>query len=213
MFKKILLAAAILIASPTIVSAQDIFWSFDSTSVVNNIQNQIPGSSGTAYIFSDGLFGFDALDLNFTSSNSAVLLFTDGLATNPTFNAVGGTRFDASVITIDPGMTGSADNGNLFAVNVNQNGVNPTLGPLFDPGFDANVGPNGAVLLAEVNYEIGLSGAPVDLSFSLGFALQNPSNLLDPEFGTATINGFPEPSSVILLVLGSVGLVARRKRS
>ena len=214
MFRKVLVAAAILIASPSVVSAQDIFWSFDSGSAVDSAVG-LPNTSGTAYIFSDGLFGFDAIDLNFSSSNTSALLFTGGTTFNPTFNAVGGMRFDSSVITIDP----NGDTGNLFAVNVAQNGVNPALGPLFDPGFDANVGPNGAFLLAEVDFE--LFGGTATLDFSLGDqgALQLPSIILDPTFGSATHTGtgddgcIPEPSSLALLMLGSVGLVGRRKRS
>lgn len=104
-------------------------------------------------------------------------------------------------------------------MNVAQNGVNPALGPLFDPGFDANVGPNGAFLLAEVDFE--LFGGTATLDFSLGDqgALQLPSIILDPTFGSATHTGtgddgcIPEPSSLALLMLGSVGLVGRRKRS
>ena len=154
-----------------------------------------------------------------------MLLLTGGETTNPTFNAVGGTRFDSSVLTIDPLATGVNDNANLFAVNVAQNGVNPALGPLFDPDFNANVGASGAILLASVDYSVAGAGEAT-LGFSLGTqgALQLPDVILDPAFGLGTFTGtggdggggdpiIPEPSSAVLLVLGSVGLIARRKRA
>ena len=209
MFKRILVAAAIMVASPAIVSAQDIFWSFSSTSAVNSIA-PTGTVSGTAYIFSDGLFGFDAIDLNLTTSDPNALQFTGGTAINSTFNIIGATRFDGASITADG--TGDA---NFFAVNVVQNGVNPALGPLFDPDFVLGIGPNGAALLAEVNYNFTNSlGGPVTLGFALGTngAIQLPNTPLNPSFGTAIIS-IPEPSSIALLVLGSVGLVSRRKRS
>ena len=220
MIKNFLIAAALVIASPALVFSQDVFWSFDSASANAEGTGEV-GDTGTAFIFSDGLFGFDALDLNITSSDSSVLLLTGGETTNPTFNAVGGTRFDSSVLTIDPLATGVNDNGNPFAVNVAQNGVNPALGPLFDPDFNANVGANGAILLASVDYSVAGAGEAT-LGFSLGAqgALQLPDIILAPAFGLGTFTGtgggdpiIPEPSSAVLLVLGSVGLIARRKRA
>ena len=198
---------------------RDSFWSFDSASANAEGTGEV-GDTGTAFIFVDGLFALDALDLNFTSSDSSVLLLTGGAGTNPTFNAVGGMRFDSSVVTIDPGATGVNDNGNLFAVNVAQNGINPALGPLFDPDFDANVGPNGATLIASIDYDVvGAGTATLDFSLGSQGALQLPDIILDPAFGLGTFTGtgggpiIPEPSSAVLLVLGSVGLVARRRRS
>ena len=140
--------------------------SFDSESGVTATSGQV-GSSGTAYLFSDGRFSFAAADVN-------------------------------------------------FSVNVAQNGVNAAIGPLFDPGFNANVGPNGAVLLAEVNFDIvGVGDAILNLSLGVQGFLQFPG-LPNPSLGSGVIVGvaaIPEPSALALLMLGSVGLVARRKRS
>ena len=113
------------------------------------------------------------------------------------------------MLTVDPGSAG----GGLFSVNLMQNGVDPALGPLFDPGFESGVGPNGAVLLARVDYDVvGLGTAELNL-------VQNPGDFVGggPDFapftvGTATITAVPEPSSALVLVFGFLGMVAKRKR-
>ena len=208
MFKSVLVAAAIIIASPAIVFSQDFFWSFDSTSFENST-TQGPGTSGTVHIFVDASFGFCALDLNFTSSDPSVVLLTGGMATNPTFNIVGGTRFNSSVVRIDPAATGTDDNGNLFAVNVAENGVNPLISALFDPDFDANVGPNGAVLLASVDYSVVGPGTAT-LEFSLGpQGVTIPLGIsLNPSFGSATVTVVPATVTVVpaTTLLGDINL-------
>lgn len=214
MLKRVLLAAAVMVASPALVSAQDIFWSFDADSAQASTVAPVGTVSGTAYIFSSPTFGFDAIDLNLTSSDTSVLQITGGAGINPVFDAVGGTRFDSSEVTATTDdVTGELDgNGNLFAVNVAQNGVNTALGPLFDPGFVDGVG----VLLAEVDFTV-VGPGEATLGFALGDqgALQLPLIELFPTFGEGsfTAEGIPEPSSAALLIIGSIGLVARRKRS
>ena len=188
MFKKYLCAVAILMACPACASAQDIFWSFSPTELVTTSDSS--DSTGSAYIFSDQPFGFDAIDLDFTLSGSGEVRFTGGEAFDAPFNVIGGTMFDSTVITIDAeGITG-----NLFSVNVTQNGVNPALTSLFNPNFVAGVGPNGAVLLARVDFEVnaGFASNAVDLEFSLGSqgALQFPQAFLNPSFGSATLSIF-----------------------
>ena len=216
MFQRVLIAAAVMVASPAIVSAQDIFWSFSSTSVVTSAVAPAGTVLGTAYVFTDGLFAVDAIDLNFTTSDPDVLQITGGTAINPTFNSIGGTRFDESTVTAD-----GDGGGNLFAVNVIQNGINPATGPSFDPEFNANIGPNGAALLAEVNFNIVGAGTAI-LDFGLGTqgaiaftpGELPPIAVVDPSFESATlVVDIPEPSSASLLILGSVGLIARRKRA
>ena len=185
MLKRLLIAAAIVIASPTFVSAQDIFWSFSPTAVETNLFGNFTGS-GSVYIFSDGEFEFDSLDLNFTTSNSNAIRFTGGEAFNPTFNVIGFQRFDSSNLTIDPGGA----SGNLFLENIGEanHGVNTLFGPLFDPGFDAGVGSNGAVLLARVDLNLNVNGktGPTDLEFTLGplATILNPSISLNPSLGS-----------------------------
>lgn len=210
MLKRVLLAAAVIAASPALVQAQDLFWSFSNTAAQSTAVAPAGTVTGTAYVFSAPTFGFDAIDLNLNVSDPNVIQINGGTPTNPTFNAVGGVRFDSSVLTTD-----GTGNGNLFSVNITQNGVNPALGPLFDPDFVAGVG----VLLAEVDFSIVGSGNAT-LGFSLGDqgALALPDTVLTPAFGEASFTVedlavIPEPSSLALLVLGSVGLVARRKRS
>jgi hypothetical protein len=209
MLKRLLVAAVILVGSSQFASAQDLFWSFESESAVTSVNEQL-GTSGTAYLFSDRLLPFDAIDLNFTTSDASVILLTDGRSFNEPFPTLGGSAFNSSEVTIEDGGA----SGNLFAVNVTQNGINPAITEMFNPHFDAGVGPNGAVLLAAVNYDVvGLGDATLDLALGPQGILVF-IGLLDPTFGSATltVDAVPEPSAMLLLMLGSVGLVARRKR-
>ncbi len=189
MFKKLFVAVAIVMASSALVSAQDIFWSFSPTEATASTNIGAVGDAGSVYIFSDGLFGFDAIDLDFSASISNVISFTGGEVFNPTFSTIGGERFHEPEITIastnSAGQDGSS--GKLFAVNLAQNGVDPALSS-FDSGFEPGVGPNGAFLLARLDYEV-VTSAVVDLEFSLGQhgALQLPDNVLNPSFGSATL--------------------------
>ena len=147
---------------------------------------------GSVYIFSDGLFDFDAIDLNFATSDnysSDTIEITGGEVFNPTFNTIGGERFAFVQMTIDA----EGRSGNLFLVNVingTGNGIDVDLGPVFDPGFVASVGPNGAFLLARLDIIIEVGSGSVNLDFSLGTqgALQFPINSLNPSFGTATLD-------------------------
>jgi len=212
--KKLLIAAAFVFAGPALVFSQDIFWSFDSGSNVTTTAGDV-GTSGTAYIFSDQPVDFDAIDLNFTNSNSSVLLLTGGTAFNEGFNSpfLTGVSFDSSVLTVDP----AGADGNLFSVNVLENGVRPVTTP-FNNAFEAGAGSgSGALKLAEVTYDIvGAGTSTLELSLGPQGVVVLPG-LFIPTFGSASleaveVDAVPEPSSAALLVFGSIGLVARRKR-
>lgn len=200
MFKNIFLAAAIVIASPSFVTAQDIFLSFDSQSVVSSLTASSAQTSGSVYVFSDGLFGFDAIDLDFTSSGPYVQ-FTGGEAFNPTFAVVGGLRFDLADLTIDA----ETNSGRLLLVRILENGVNPSTSPLFDPGFDPSVGTNGAVLLARVDFDI-MQGGATEFNFALGtngaFEIASGQVQLYPSIGSASLTVDPDT----MPILGDVNL-------
>ena len=85
--------------------------------------------------------------------------------------------------------------GRLFSINISQVGVDPNLTPTFDPGFIPGVGPNGAVLLARVDFETDFIFETIDLEFALGElgAQCLPDINLSPSFGSATLTvGFPK---------------------
>lgn len=189
MFKNFFLAVAIAMASQSFVFTQDVFWSFSSTSLETSFSGNL-GDTGSAYIFSDANFGFDAIDLDFTMSDSRVIRFTGGEAFNPTFNVIGGRRFNAASVQVEPTAdTPVGDTWNLFLVNVIENGVDPSVGRLFDPGFEPGVGPNGAFLLARIDFEIlDVGGAELEFSLGLQGAIELPENVLDPTFGSAVVN-------------------------
>lgn len=203
MFRNVLIAVAIMIANPTLVDAQDIFWSFSPTELVTEWYISSPDPcvdptaydpspvSGSAYIFSDGLFGFGSIDLDFVLGDSSEIRVTGGEVFNPTFTTIGGTRYDFPEISFETPTFGE-NTGRLFIVNLFQNGVDPNLSALYDPGFQADVGPNGAVLLARVDFEI-LGFGPSAFDFSLGVAGVGtlPPNSPGPSFGSATVERIP----------------------
>ena len=187
MLKRILIAAVIAIVNPALAPAQDIFWSFDSEQLVTNLVHDFSVATGSVYIFSDGDFGFDALDLDFSISDSDLIRFTGGEAFNE--DLLFGTRFDSTEITIS--TDGLA--GNLLSVSVIGIGIEPALSS-FDPLFDPTIGPNGAFLLDRIDFEF-LGVGSGDLEFTLGElgAIRLPEEALDPSFGSATIGNVPLP--------------------
>ena len=192
MFRKVLIAAAFLIASPALVSAQDIFWSFSQTEVNISI-SEFSNQQFSAYIFSDGLFSYDSADLDFTTSDSSVIQFTGGEAFNPSFPELGDVgrnvaRFGGVELTIDS----ATNTGRLFlaiAGGIPPFGINRPVPSFFDPGFNPSVGPNGALLLARVDFNI-VGGVTADLELALGtLGVSSPEfTPLDPSFGSATLD-------------------------
>ena len=230
MFKKILVAAAITLACPALIFAQDINFLFGGTlpeagaptPATDELMVNLGVTSGSVNIYSTSGFNFDALDLDFFSSNTNVAVITGGEGFNPVVGPIG-DRFDSSTVTVptDDGMGNPitpGSTGNLFSVAVLGTGIDAGFAP-FDPLFDANTGPAGSAgsfLLARIDYDIVGQGT-TEFSFGLGDqgVLQLPGTALNPTFGNATltVTGVPEPSSALLLIFGSVGLFARRRRA
>ena len=178
------------------------------TPATSTLVNSV-GASGSVNIYSSSGLDFDFADINFFSSDTSVAQITGGEAFNPTFNLVGSDRFNSATISTDP----SGASGNLLLVNASMNGVSQII-ESFDPLFDSTVGPGGSSLLARVDFDIVGAGTS---EFSLGLddtgVVELPDIELFPTFGNATISTVPEPSSAIVLMMGFVGMVARRKRA
>ena len=214
MFKKVLVAAAVLLACPAFVFAQgEINFLFGGSVAA---AGGTPGANsllvedenvtgGTVNIFASADSDINALDLDFFSSNTDVAVITGGTAINPT--TIIGDRFDSSVVT----ATDDGAGGNLFSVAVLGTGLNPGF-ITFDDDADAEDG----FFLASIDYEIVGNGT-TDFTFSIGEQgiINLPDIAVTPTFGSATleVNTIPEPSSAILLIMGSVAMVARRKRA
>lgn len=235
MLKKFLLLVAIVLASPTFALADDIFFAFgEGSAAANTSATTVDTGTGSVFIYSDGLFAFDAADILFTNSDASVIRFVGGEAFNPLYNVIEGLRFnDANFISdaSDNNINDPATEGRLFLTNVTENGINPPASTLFDPLYNSEVdlnGASGAYLLARVDYDVvGVGTVDLDLSFGPQGAIRLDPPLpgedglqtivLDPVFGSAslTVNPsvIPEPSSLALVMLGSVGLVTRRRRT
>jgi len=227
MLKNLLFAAVIVTLSPAFVFAADIFFAFGQGAAASDTATaSISDNSGSVFIYSKQDFAFDSADLNFTNSDSSVIQFTGGVAFNSLSPGPFGDflKFDSSVVSFS--STPLTD-GRLLSIAILENGVNP-LAAMFDLDFDAavrvNSTPDGALMLARLDYDIVGAGT-ANFSFTLGSngvitlgSDPNPDILLSPSLGSASLTVteaevIPEPSSVALLMLGSIGLVTRRKRA
>jgi len=270
MFKKCLVAAVFVMASvPALVSADDIFFSFDENARVPAATlDASVTNTGSIYIFSDINFDFNQLDIDFTNSDPSVVAFSDAVVFNsgsldsgtervaeggkftslqalnpdpplfdvngnPVFVDANGNTFDVNgnplvdangnpiqtspnFVDLDgnPDPNGfvegiTATDGRLFAASFQTNGI--IAGNTADPDFRA--GANG-FLLARVDFDITGLG-DVNFDFILGElgVVNEGVGPLDPTFASGTLSVIPEPSSAIVLILSTVGLATRRRRS
>ena len=214
MFKKILVAAAIVLVCPAFVFAQgEINFLFGGsvaatggTPGVTSLEEgpAAIGTTGTINIFASPDSDINAIDLDFFSSDTSVAVITGGTAINPT--TMIGDRFDSSDITV----AADGASGNLFSVSVLGTGLNPAF-----ITFDEDADMDDGFFLAAIDYEIVGAGT-TEFSFAEGpqglFNL--PDIVVTPTFGTAslTVTDVPEPSSAILLMFSSIVVVARRRR-
>ena len=228
MFKRVIITAAILVSCPALVFSQDIFFLFGGSlpeagggPATDSLFFDDTVSSGSVNIYTSSDFNFDAADLNFFSSDTSVAQITGGEVFNPMvmFGGIGGDvgnvffgpRFDSAVITAGAGGASA----NLFAVSVLRISGATIFLPPGNPFFDSTIGPLGSTLLARLDYDIVGTGT-AEFSFGLGAqgVLELPNIVLVPTFGNATLTvaGVPEPSSSVVLIMGCVAMVARRKR-
>lgn len=199
-------------------------------------------NSGSFYLYSDADFEFDGADLHFVNSDPSVVQITGGQVFNPEIFAAPGVslgfKFQTEITTPEGEVVRGAEisvpptgiappevDGRIFLLSVTELGVRPGTTRNFDPNFDPLLvtpgGSTGALLIGRIDFDIIGTGT-TNFDLSLNTSSNNgvvllPNTLLDPTFGSATLTvlgpqAIPEPSSVALLLLGSIGLVARRKR-
>ena len=217
MFKKLLFAAAIMLVSSPIVSAQDIFFSFDENSRVDSLEVAQGTATGTVFLFGDENLSFNNADVNITATGDATIdansLAGDGAAAGfssfafDNFTSTG-TRFFAVSIEIPPfvlapGQVAGTETSNFRA------GANGFLLGAVDFDLTSSIGGESASFdLAAGNLGVGSPAGPAPVTFG-GPTLTVEAPIPTPE-PTPVV---PEPSSTILLILGAAGMVARRKRS
>ena len=232
MIIRVLFAIVALSICSTSAFAQDIFWTFGQGSNVSSTSTvDVSDGSGSAYVYVRADFnsgGVDAFDLDFTLDTNNVVQVTNIVlldAPFPNSNPPENFRWDDPATAeygVDRDGDGTVDNseattGNLFAVGISTNGLNPVFASVgLDPFFDTQ---EDAFMLARLDYDI-LSEGVAEFGISLGEegivqVLGGGETLvLNPTFGTGTltVTNVPEPTSAGLLVLGLAGFVARRRR-
>jgi len=215
MIKRVLIAVAVLAASPSLLSAQDdVFFAFGSGANVSAdiVQDINVDSSGSAFIYVRNGFNFVFFDFEFTSSDTSVVTLTNAILFNDPFllNNYPTQRWDDNFIA---NVSSSGGSGNLLAVAVLSKGIDSNFASN-DTNFDAAAD---LFTLAQIDYDIVGTGT-AELSVFLtpdgsGVIDTTPDVRLYPVFGSATITVVPEPGTAGVLALGLGGLLARRRRA
>ena len=228
MFKRVLIAAAFVIAScPTFVSAQDFFFSFDEFSRQSSITiDPATTSTGQVFLFSDANLAFDQIDLDFTNNNPSVVAFTGATTTNTDGQFTALSVEAPNNLGAVPVSQVTATDGRLFGLTsgiAQILGINVGIAPAnAATDSDFRAGANG-FLLAQVDFDVVASGT-ANFDFILGSlgiidvdVIGGGEVQVDPDFtgstATVTVAAIPEPSSAALLILGAAGIVAKRRRS
>lgn len=210
MITKFLVAFAVFAVSPALVFSQDLFVLFDQGGdATNTASASVDDGSGSAYIYSRLGFDYEAINIDFSSSDTDVFQVTGGEFFNPTFSIeslTGCGRFvPGTTILIKPGavnfgLTAISLSAGLIDLDdpLNNSGIENTFGirsdlAFYDPGFDPLVGPEGAFLLARVDFDIVGEGTA---NFDLGLPWDDKSiavlgaggnTYLTPTLGSATL--------------------------
>lgn len=186
----------------------------------NPVVDVMPGSSLTLYLWSSADQNYDtSIGMNVRSATAGVIDFTASAVQNPEIlsMALGGAPAGVDRWQdVGHGVVTSESVTAMNAVKVNEGtGItsanNGTVGlfKYLDPLYDV---PAGAFLLGSVSLDAVAAGSTtlsIDQTETALFV--HAGGQVFPEFGTATINvAIPEPSSIVLLVLGLVALVGYR---
>jgi hypothetical protein len=178
------------------------------------------GTSGTLYIYENGDpenydFANGTLGVSLSSSNDSVIKFTSATVYTPEFFGGFVKRWAGTQVQLAANGT---DIEILKGVSVSTAGlINPAAPTNGQPNTDANnSGSNYA--FAEIHYEVIGAGTT---TLQLGVITAQPGQFLvdgginvagEATFGSATIVGLPEPSTLGLFALGITTALRRKRR-
>lgn len=212
-------SALVVAGAASSAQAVDVFFGENSSAPVENpaISLSPDATSGSLYVLVNTdpegyAFNNGSLGVSVSSSVPGVVSITDATMSNPSFFGGFAERWTAtSVVGVGPDGVDE-----LLGLAVGTAGLDGGL-PAEGENGDLNFNANGDFVFAKIDYDvIGLGSTTLEIGeigrqgdFLAQGGVGDVSD--DVAFGTATLSVIPEPTTAVLLGMGGMAVLTRRR--